>query len=131
MFVLIQSDSPPEHARDRRSQIDLWGRMTRDLITAGRNVLLDCDLQTKEEAENLMRIAQLDPGGPDVLLVRLGVSLRSAIDRKGSLPGRDVVQYWTSWGAPPIQWEYRIETDGLAADVVRGRVLEAVRKKWP
>jgi hypothetical protein len=131
LFVLVQGDNPPEHSSDRRSQIELWGRLVWERMTAGQNVMLDCDLQTEEEASELTRIARLEVNGPEVLLVRLGLSLGTAIDRKKSLPEREVAHYWRAWGAPPISWERRLETDGLDSDEVKRRVLEAIREKWP
>ncbi len=130
-FVLLQSDNPPSHVNPRPAQVEMWGSWVQEHLTAGQNVLLDCDLQAEWEARVLAQTSGVSLPGPDILIVRLWLSIAAAISRRNNMPIDDVIRFHTGHGAPPFPPERQVNTDGKSPGDVKVEVLELVCAKWP
>jgi hypothetical protein len=115
----------------RTAQVVLWGRLVRDFMDAGRNVILDCDLQVPGEVTILRKVAGIPIPGPDVMIIRLGVSRETAISRRANLTIPQVTELHEWWSAPSLTDEEEVNTEGRDPDGLSDHVLELVRKKWP
>lgn len=136
-FVHLRSDAPPCHVerpdlRERRVlQLAMWARWTRALIEEGQNTLLDCDLQTRAEADQLAQGAGVQWPGDRMIMIRLSVSEGGAVRR---LPGRnpsEVSRFHAAWGAPSISGEFHADTEDKTPDGVAAFLREELARRWP
>ena len=142
-FVVLKSNELPspegfpnpansiaEAIAKRTGQISFWGRLVREGFVSGRNVLLDCDLQDEHEATALAQAVGLPIPGRDTLVIRLEVSVETAILRYLNRAPAETAHWHETWGATHLVFEEGLNTEGLTPNGVRALVLELIREKW-
>jgi hypothetical protein len=143
-FVVIETDQlapPPEFPNPPRTnaegvarriaQVILWGQHVRGQFSNGKSVLLDCDLQFPWEASLLGPSIGIQLPGPEVLVIRLNVSVATATGRRANLSPETVANLHQNWSAPSLGFDDEVQTDGVDPAEVERSVLSLVRAKWP
>ncbi|MFI5417640.1 MAG: AAA family ATPase [Candidatus Lutacidiplasmatales archaeon] len=140
-YVAYEGGSGLEAVRDlsRHDGRTSVGLEAASHISAGRSVVVDADLRDAAELSDIINAAQLGPGGPRLLVIRLEVARKVAQARMmtdaweefrtlGASQASRIFSALWSYPLSPVPGERTIPTDARSADEVLDAVCAIIRE---